>query len=153
LFTTLKKSNRESLRLRYTLLFGGHVENENNSTQPVIDCLNRELQEELEISFNGTATLLGIVADPTTNVGLLHLGLIFEVITLKNEITIGPNLDSIEFVNSNKIETYNMIDWNALVNIADKLDPWSRLFLDSDIAHQILKAPIRQMQLPLTWQS
>src|SRR6266700_3610094 len=69
------KANRPALRLRYTVLFGGHVDEADLSyPDPMKHCVEREVTEELGLHVNGDVRLLGVVADPSTPVGRLHLG-------------------------------------------------------------------------------
>lgn len=134
-----KNSERASLRLKYTLLFGGHVDdNERGSSKPLVDCLKRELIEELGVSLKVEPRPLGIVVDPTTAVGRLHLGVIFEVSIDQDAVTLHPGLDNCEFTNPRRNRTYKMMSGPSLRRISRQLDPWSSLIAESAQAKRIL---------------
>ena len=132
-----RKSHRKSLRLRYTLLFGGHVDDSEKHTQePLQSCLLRELNEELGISPSRPLELLGIVTDPTTLVGQLHIGIVFDVHTEHDVIDVPTSLDNAEFVNAEKNNRYQLQQVDKLPK--KRFDSWSTLFLASDVCERIL---------------
>jgi predicted NUDIX family phosphoesterase len=125
-------SNREVLQLRYTLLVGGHVdETERASAVPLVDCLLRELNEELGVRPVQTPRLLGIVADPNTLAGRLHLGVVFEVTIADSEIEVHDELDHTEFAGLNGRRALSLLPHAAIAEVASQLDPWSSLVFSS----------------------
>lgn len=150
-----KKSNRKALRLRYTVLVGGHVDSaEMNEEEPVASCLVRELDEELGIKEFGLIRLIGIVVDPETAVGRLHLGLIYDVPIKESTLVLTPELDNGEFVNSSDREEHYLRDYSDLVSKAAQFDPWSKLTLSNASVRELLCATDwfeHQLSLPLTW--
>lgn len=134
-----KKSNRKALRLRYTVLVGGHVDSaEMKEEEPVASCLTRELEEELGIKEFGPIKLIGVVVDTETNVGRLHLGLIYDVPIQESTLVLTPELDNGEFVNSSKREEYPLQDYSELVSRAGLFDPWSKLTLSDKSVKTLL---------------
>jgi len=150
-----KKSTRESLRLRYTLLVGGHVDDyEKRSSNPFEMCLLRELEEELGLIPKCIPTLLGIAVDPTTKVGQLHVGIVFDVPIDSDAIDVPSNLDNAEFVNAACRNHYELEPIDEV--IGRQFDSWSALFLASEMCERLFGHgdPDRfQQRLPLSWAS
>jgi predicted NUDIX family phosphoesterase len=131
-----KKSARGELRLKFTLLFGGHVESIDNDPQVAVEeCLRRELLEELGIGPVRSLEYLGVAVDPTTPSGKLHLGLVFDVAFHREIITVSATRDRAEFVSASGRKSYRL----EPIRICSKkrLDPWSQLFLASKTADRI----------------
>ena len=152
-----KKSERAALRLRYTILVGGHVDDlEFESSTPFEDCLLREIEEELGITLPLSPELLGIAVDPTTKVGRLHLGLIFDVPVSVDTIKVRSNYDNTEFVNADQVNVHHFVDVKTLIRSARQFDPWSTLLLTNQVADSLLgdARPFRtQLELPFVWTS
>lgn len=146
-----KKSNRKALRLRYTVLIGGHVDSaEMNEEEPVVSCLIRELDEELGIKEFDEIRLIGVVVDTETVVGRLHLGLIYDVPIKESSLVLTPELDNGEFVNASNRKEHNLRYYSDLVSKAGQFDPWSELTLSSVSVRKLLCATDWfQPQLPL----
>lgn len=147
-----KNSDRVVLRERYTFLFGGHVDHsERNSANPLVDCLRRELEEELGIVPVIAHRPLGIVFDPTTSVGRLHLGIVFESRLNTDEIRVGGDLDSAEFTNTGRMHTHRLLGPPDFADRLKSLDPWSFLFSMSKTGREMLnirRDETRQLSLP-----
>lgn len=147
-----KKSDRNALRLRYTVLVGGHIDSaEMNDEEPASSCLVRELKEELGIENFGPIRLIGVVVDTETDVGRLHLGLIFDVPIEGTTLVLTPELDNREFVNSSNTEEYRLQDYSELVSRAGQFDPWSKLTLSNASVRKLLHATAEfehQLSLP-----
>lgn len=147
-----KKSNRKALRLRYTVLVGGHVDSaEMNEEEPVTSCLVRELEEELGIKKFGPIRLIGVVVDTETSVGRLHLGLIYDVPIDESTLVLSPEFDNGEFVNSSSTEEYHLQDYSELISRAGQFDPWSKLTLSDTSVRKLLHATAwfeHQLSLP-----
>ena len=127
-----RTSNRKALRLRYTVLVGGHVDSvELNDANPVAACLVRELDEELGLVPTGPITVLGVVVDVSTRVGRLHLGLIYDVPIDSDSLVVSPHMDNGEFANAAKKIRYPLRDYRHLARLSRRFDPWSSLTLSS----------------------
>ncbi len=60
-----KKSNRQALRLRWTVMIGGHVDDgDKQSNDPTLSCLLRELDEEIGVTPDKTPQFIGLAVDP-----------------------------------------------------------------------------------------
>ena len=150
-----RNSNRKALRLRYSLLFGGHVDQaEEGVDNPLISCLERELKEEFGIEIREKPRLIGVVADPTTVVGQLHMGVIFETSIRQESVTVEAGMDNEEFVHSGKKQVHSLLDMKSILHISDMLDPWSQLYLRSRRACDTFSDARffnSQQYLPLSW--
>jgi len=135
-----KKSSRSALRLRWTVVMGGHVDQEDQGVdQPILNCLLRELEEELGIIPSTKPKLLGIVVDPATPVGRLHLGMVYDVRIPQSSVSLSPNNDLQEFVRIHKKTNIKMVDAHNINPELQKFDPWSYLFLSSKAALNLFK--------------
>jgi len=66
---------------------GGHIDKiDLNEDNPIMASLNRELQEEVEISQYDPPQILGYINDDTTEVGQVHFGLLYLVWTESRNI-------------------------------------------------------------------
>lgn len=148
-----KKTDRGALRLRHTVLFGGHVDKEDaRSRTRLEDAVRRELEEELGLT-DTAPQLLGAVTDPSNPVGRLHLGLVFDVQIAGKQVVISPELDNQEFVNARATARYELADWAGITKVQKTLDPWSGLVLGSTLGEAILQSgePGSIQPLPLLW--
>lgn len=95
-YSRSNKSGESRLRDKRSIGFGGHINDldyayalKNSHSQEMIfyntirQGLNRELSEELSIDWNNCAChtmhYKGLIYDPTTDVGKVHLGIVFEL--------------------------------------------------------------------------
>jgi predicted NUDIX family phosphoesterase len=153
-----KKSNRRELKLRWTVMIGGHVEDQDSSdSDPLLNCMLRELREEVGIEPVLIPHLIGVVVSPVTPVGRLHVGAIFAAQIAQEKIVISSGLDHHEFVNSSRRQNvYHMFDSAKLRNVRGQFDPWTLLFLESRASSSLLnvETPIlgaNQSELSLRW--
>ena len=75
------KKGRDDLRLRYTLLFGGHVdaEDSNGDREHILHrCAERELREELGLHAAVSPDPIGVAVDLATASSRRHFGVVFE---------------------------------------------------------------------------
>ena len=123
------KSDRTSLRLRLTLILGGHVDEGDAGKPSILErCVVRELSEELGITVRRAPQVIGVVADPETLVGSLHLGVVFEVCLSRQYVELSPDLDTSEFVRDGERRAIEFQPFSEIKRIAGRLDPWSKLF-------------------------
>ena len=146
------KKGREDLRLRYTLLFGGHVDAEDSSGDPdhiLHRCAERELREELGLCSTVSPDPIGVVVDLETASSRRHFGVVFECRITDNVVRVQKDCDNTEFARSRYDNDYPLMEPNELVN--KKFDPWSQLVLASAFAHRNFGTPQSAfaVQLPL----
>jgi predicted NUDIX family phosphoesterase len=123
-----RKAGRASLRLKHTLMFGGHVDDadcDDCAETMLANCVCRELREELGLEMPAPPPIIGIVADPGSDVGRRHLGVVFDCAVAMSEISLSPRFDKSEFVYAQKeslgifrrigeLGAYNWDDWSSL---------------------------------------
>lgn len=132
------KSGRKNLRLRHTMMIGGHVDNSDcDADLPLESCVRRELSEELGIEVLNKLPLLGIAVDPLSHSGWLHLGIVFELPIRANSVELYPSLDTEEFTGNGRRRFVPMMKPNEILEIHDKLDPWSKLFAESNAYNRL----------------
>ena len=147
------KKGRDDLRLRYTLLFGGHVDTEDsdgNREHILHRCTERELREELGLNMPVSRDPRGIVVDLATAASRRHIGVVFECRITHDVVSIRRDFDNSEFTRSRYDNEYPLVDAGALTG--KKFDPWSQLLLASDFAHRNFGTPRSAFaaQLPLS---
>lgn len=131
-----KNSNRDSLKLKNTILFGGHVDDlDDEPGNRLIKCIYRELSEELNIQPRITPRLLGLAVDPTTDVGRHHLGVIFDTEINDLEVFLNRKSDTKEFTKFNKNHKVELIEAKSLSNNFRSFDKWSTLFYRSSASN------------------
>ena len=77
-----RKTTQTETRLHnmYSLGLGGHINDEcRDSPNPIISGLYRELGEEIALTGHSAPRYLGVINDDETEVGKVHLGLLFEL--------------------------------------------------------------------------
>lgn len=129
--------SRNDLRLRHTLLFGGHIDEADAEDGDMLqNCVRRELHEELGIRADITPDPIGIVADPSTPSSRRHFGVVFECRFVGDYLAVDSNCDNSEFVNANQNAVHH---FDEIANFrGDNFDPWSSHLLSSDFARQTL---------------
>lgn len=140
-----KKSKRDSLRLKHTILVGGHVDDfYDEPGNRLIKCLYRELSEELNIIPKSKPKLLGLVVDPTTDVGRHHLGVIFDTEIENKKVFLLRKQDTAEFTGSNKNYTAKLSEIETFLNNLNSFDNWSALFLRSHASNFLFEPKTRR---------
>ena len=147
------KKGRDDLRLRYTLLFGGHVdaEDSNGVREHILHrCAERELREELGLCAAVSPDPIGVVVDLETPSSRRHFGIVFECRITDSVVSVRKNCDNSEFTHSRYDNDYPLTASSEMAN--KKFDPWSRLLLASDFAHRNFgtSQPGFAVQLPLS---
>jgi len=125
IFTYTRGSGQGESRLhsKRSIGIGGHISEEDaaGGTDPYLTGMRRELDEEVIIESSYSEERVGLIYDPTTEVGRVHLG----VVHLFNldQPQVRPNEDDIS-------ET-GFVPLSELKQQRDALEVWSRLCLDS----------------------
>lgn len=124
-FTYTRGSGQGESRLhaKRSIGIGGHISEEDaaGGSDPYLTGMRRELEEEVVIGSEFVEQRVGLIYDPTTEVGRVHLGVVhlFELA----EPIVRPNEDDIS-------ET-GFVPIAELKSQRDSLEVWSRLCLDS----------------------
>ena len=78
----LPKGGESRLHGRLSLGVGGHInETDRKDGDWLLNCLRREIEEEIDIADFGTLTLRGLINDGSDAVGSVHLGFFFTLTT------------------------------------------------------------------------
>jgi predicted NUDIX family phosphoesterase len=107
----------ERLHDRYSIGVGGHL---NPGDGGIDGGLRREWAEELDASFVPEFTLVGILNDDTTDVGSVHLGVVFVADAAGRPVAIRE---------TDKL-TGRFVDRPAVANVAADLETWSQLVFE-----------------------
>jgi predicted NUDIX family phosphoesterase len=133
-FLLQRKSTQSEHRLhnKMSIGVGGHINpSEGASDSDVIrDCLAREIDEELYIDTGYQERLVGLINDDTTEVGRVHLGVLFEIDSISSDVRVR--------------ETHKMDGAWALIGQLDQgyegLETWSQIVFDSYLYPRSLRA-------------
>ena len=116
------KSTEQRLQNKYSLGIGGHIRQEDMTTDSIIDWAEREFHEE--VSYNGSLNVkpLGILNDDSNAVGQVHVGFVFllegdnQQIKVKSELKSGTllTLDDIKYY-FDKMESWSQITFECLI--------------------------------------
>lgn len=117
-----KKQTEARLHLKYSLGIGGHI---NPDTPDLLDGLQKELEEEVEVAGDYDLTFAGILTDDSTEVGRVHLGVVYILESHTGEVHVR--------------ETEKMAGtWASVSEIREKydaLETWSQIAFDALIAN------------------
>ena len=152
-----KKSNRRELRLNWTLMFGGHVDEDDMETaDPISNCVVREIKEEIGLEAQSVPYFLGYITDPMNPVGRLHIGAVFKFESTSDIVKYSKKLDNYEFANATKKLTLEFCEPRFVANLSkrNRLDPWSDIFVQSSAAIRDDVTPTlseQQLEIPFHW--
>ena len=120
----LKRSSKQSearLHNKLSLGIGGHI-NDGELKPGVTDLVHagmlRELSEEVELKGKYTVHTVGVIYDPSTAVGRVHLGIVFRVDCESPEFTLGePELMSGDWTERERLKEFlpSMETWSQLL--------------------------------------
>ena len=131
------KKGREDLRLRHTLLFGGHVDAEDSTGDRehiLRRCAERELREELGLDSAISPHPVGVVVDLATAPSRRHFGIVFECRITDGVVSVRRECDNSEFTHSRYNNDYPLEETSKFAG--RKFDPWSELLLTSTYAQR-----------------
>lgn len=152
-----RKSGRSAIRLKFTLLIGGHVdEADERAADPIANCVRREINEEIGLEITRPPRLLGFIGDARNAVGMLHLAAIFAYEHESSMIKLRRNLDIQEFSSTSVKSALNFWGPKKIRRFSDSFDPWSSLVLKSGLIETLTGSTIRvidQEELPLRWRA
>jgi predicted NUDIX family phosphoesterase len=125
IFTYTRGSGQGEKRLhaKRSIGIGGHISEEDaaGGSDPYLTGMQRELTEEVVIDANYQERRVGLIYDPSTDVGRVHLGVV-HVFDLDQPL-VQPNEEDIS-------ET-GFVPVDELRHQRDSLEVWSQLCLDS----------------------
>jgi predicted NUDIX family phosphoesterase len=148
-----RKERRPALRMRYSLLFGGHVnDTDAGSGHPVMGCLARELREELGLVPEAAPRPVGVISENTSDSGQFHLGVVFAVTHRAGSLRMpGEGPQESEFT-GRAARRVSFVDWRSLSGRANRLDHWSGILLYEGAVDELVLSPVRETLPPLQLQ-
>jgi predicted NUDIX family phosphoesterase len=111
------KQTEVRLHHKLSLGIGGHI---NPDTPDLIDGLQKELEEEVNVEGDYELTFAGILNDDTTEVGRVHLGVVF--ILVPDEPTVS--------VRETEKMTGRWVPAAELVQHREAMESWSQIVYD-----------------------
>ena len=115
-----KRSGSENrLHGFWSVGIGGHInERDCRSTgcEAILNCLNREISEELGIGVGDVlCRFLGVINEEITEVGIVHLGLVFKVVVDEDQKMLpGDELVCLHWVEAEKVQSLELELWSRL---------------------------------------
>lgn len=108
------------LHLKLSLGIGGHI---NPDTPDLLDGLHKELEEEVHVAGDYDLTFAGILNDDTTDVGSVHLGVVYVLDAHDADVTVREtdkmtgrwaSIDELPALREH-METWSQIAYDALI--------------------------------------
>ena len=118
-----KKQSESRLHNKLSIGIGGHINpiDDFMDSDIIIECLKREINEEIDIELINDPIFIGIINDDLSEVGKVHLGLVFKAKAKTEKFEI--------------LEKDKMIGkWSSSTEIEkdfDRMESWSQIVLDS----------------------
>ena len=113
----LNKGGESRLHGLMSLGVGGHInEIDRDHGQWLMNCLRREIEEEVDIADFGTLTLRGLINDNGNDVGSVHLGFFFTLTTAGDV-----------FVRETEKLEGGFVPLASLPAAAERMETWSRI--------------------------
>lgn len=121
-YTRGRGQGEARLHAKRSVGIGGHIsaEDAEGGSDPYLTGMQRELDEEVQIASIYRQECVGLIYDPSTEVGRVHLGIVHRF-QLEQ-----PHVEP----NEHDISDAGFVSLNALANQRDRLETWSQLCLD-----------------------
>ncbi len=124
-FVLLQRTNKQSearLHNKFSLGIGGHINDQEVAAgaQDLVHAgMLRELREEISVGADWKLNLLGTIYDPTTPVGRVHFGIVYELETPEKSFALNePDLMSGQWVSVGDLASYK-----------ERMETWSQLLM------------------------
>ncbi|MFB2119453.1 NUDIX domain-containing protein [Parapedobacter sp. 2B3] len=123
LYNRTKAQTERRLHNKLSLGIGGHINPIDNieAGNTIVQCLERELEEEVSIELVGNPDFLGFINDEQSEVGRVHLGMVFRGQAKSQSFTI----------NEPDKMTCRWADKSTIANNYKALESWSQIVFDS----------------------
>ena len=115
------KQTEARLHHKLSLGIGGHV---NPDTPELLDGLEKELEEEVDVRGDYDLTFAGILNDDTTDVGRVHLGVVFVLDAHDGDVT----------VRETEKMTGRWVPASELAQHREAMETWSQIVYDAVVA-------------------
>ncbi len=138
-FTKIEDSEKKRLHNKQMIWVGGHLQCDDvdelkNLTlnQSLINCLKRELDEELQLEITKRPTYKGLVYSTTHPKSIIHLGIVYEYEI--NDDFLVKSLDQktiIERTGKGSYVEFISLNQETISSYTNKIEPWSVAILKS----------------------
>jgi len=124
------KASETRLHGLYSIGWGGHV-NDSDQVLPlwndaiISQTFYRELKEEIDVKINQSPRLVGFINDDTTDVGKVHLGIVFEYWLEKPEFRRRNNQGQ---------EKVAFLELEEIFSKKSNYESWSRIVMEEYLA-------------------
>ena len=115
------KQTEARLHHKLSIGVGGHI---NPDTPELLDGLQKELEEEVEVSGDYDLSFVGILNDDSTEVGSVHLGAVF---------VLDAHAGDVQVRETEKM-TGRWVERAELARLREQLESWSEIVHDEFIA-------------------
>lgn len=128
LYVRTKKQTETRLHEKMSLGIGGHINpiDEVSKEDIINEALKRELTEEIDIPIISSPSFLGFINDDLTEVGSVHLGLVFSAQAVSKSFNV---------VEKDKMRC-EWVSKEFISNNYDKLESWSQILYSALIMNQ-----------------
>lgn len=111
------KASEQRLKNKYSLGIGGHIRQEDLTSNDIIDWAKREFEEEVTYKGSYSVEPLGMLNDDSNPVGEVHIGFVFLLRGNSSEITVKSELKSGQLLTISECQDYyaNMENWSQIV--------------------------------------
>jgi predicted NUDIX family phosphoesterase len=112
-----KKASETRLQSKFSFGIGGHIRQEDLTTNSIYDWARREFEEEIEYHGNLTMKPIGVLNDDSNDVGKVHIGFVFLVQGDSADIHVKEELQSGELLSLEACKQYydGMESWSQMV--------------------------------------
>jgi len=121
------------LHHKFSIGVGGHINPSGVALghDAIVEGLTREIDEEIHIAPGYRERLIGLINDDTTDVGRVHIGVLFEVVSSSSDVRVRE---------TDKMHgTWALMD--RLRDTYDRLETWSQIVYDSFLQPRLAGAP------------
>ena len=111
------QATEKRLQNKFSLGIGGHIRQEDMTTDSLFDWAKREFHEEVNYTSAFDIEPLGILNDDSNDVGKVHIGFVFLLHGTSDAISIKSELKSGQLLTLQDMNPYfaNMESWSQLV--------------------------------------
>lgn len=111
------QTSEKRLQNKFSLGIGGHIRQEDMTTDSLFEWATREFHEEVHYQGNFSIEPLGILNDDSNEVGKVHIGFVFLLHGTSQEISIKSELKSGQLLSLKDMKEHftSMESWSQLV--------------------------------------
>lgn len=110
-------ATEKRLQNKYSLGIGGHIRQEDMTSDSIIEWAKREFHEEVSYDGDVQVTPLGVLNDDSNPVGQVHVGFVFLLTGAHGDISVKSELKSGKLLTLDECKTYftSMESWSQIV--------------------------------------